>query len=105
MELSGNLLTVSGERTKETKNEGEGRYFAERSYGRFERSFTLPSDVKAENLEANYQDGVLHLAIPKAEGAKRQKIQIGETKPGWKEKFLGKGKEKEAPAQTKEKAA
>ncbi len=55
-------------------------YHSERFYCSFQRSFTLPSNVKAEQIEANYSDGVLCLTIPKPEESKAQQIQIGHSK-------------------------
>jgi HSP20 family protein len=73
VDLSDNVLTISGERTRQSK--GEGRY-TERSYGRFLRSFTLPTQVNSEKIEAHFEDGVLHISLPKAEGARSHSIKI-----------------------------
>jgi HSP20 family protein len=67
IEIQGNQLRVSGERRDE------------RRYRKFERTLLLPDDVKSDSVEAQYEDGVLMLAIPKAE-SKRQRISIGEGK-------------------------
>jgi HSP20 family protein len=48
----------------------------ERSYGSFQRTFTLPTTVKAEKIEANYNDGVLTITVPKAEEAKAKEIEV-----------------------------
>lgn len=95
VEVRGNQLFISGERKKEHKEESKERYFEEKQYGCYERMFTLPSHVDAAKLEANYKDGVLRIALPKGEGAKSQKVQIGEAKTGWWEKLLGKAEKKE----------
>ncbi|WP_374033619.1 Hsp20/alpha crystallin family protein [Bdellovibrio bacteriovorus] len=73
VELNDNILTISGERTRETKSEG---HYSERSYGRFQRSFTLPVKVLTEKIEAHFEDGVLHLTLPKSEGARSHSIKI-----------------------------
>lgn len=73
IDLHDSVLTLSGERTREVK--GEGRY-AERSYGKFQRTFTLPHQVDAEKIEAKFEDGVLYIALPKAETAKARSIKI-----------------------------
>ena len=71
----GNTLTIQGE-TKEEENREENRYhLQERRFGRFSRSITLP-DVKADKIEANYNDGVLTLHLPKSEEVKPKRIQI-----------------------------
>lgn len=74
VEVSGDTLTVSGEKKSEVKREGKGEYYQERRYGRFQRSLTLPKGAKADSLVASYEDGVLTLTIPKAvaaEGARK----------------------------------
>ena len=48
----------------------------ERTYGAFERSFTLPATVDAGNIKATYEHGVLTVALPKAENAKPRQIQV-----------------------------
>lgn len=65
IEIQQNQLTISGE--KEFKNEENKKkyHIVESSYGSFKRVFGLPEDVKAENIEADYKDGVLHIHIPK----------------------------------------
>ncbi|MBI2614580.1 MAG: Hsp20/alpha crystallin family protein [Gemmatimonadetes bacterium] len=60
---------------QEGKEEGSYHLF-ERRYGRFERSFTLPRSVNAEQVKARFQDGVLTIVLPKAEEAKPRKVQI-----------------------------
>lgn len=81
VELRENQLTVSGERKEEREEKNKNRTRSERFYGSFERSFTLPGSMKAEQIEANYSDGVLRLTVPKTEAAKTQQIKIGEGKP------------------------
>jgi HSP20 family protein len=74
--LDGNTLTISGERKhEEEKKEGE-TYRSERYFGRFQRSVTLPAQVQANKVEANYKDGVLSVTVPKAEEAKPKQIQV-----------------------------
>lgn len=73
IDLQNSVLTISGERTREMK--GEGRY-SERAYGRFQRSFTLPQQVDVEKIEARFEDGVLHVTLPKAETAKARAIKV-----------------------------
>jgi HSP20 family protein len=74
--LENNLLTIRGEKqqTEEKKEERWHRY--ERSYGMFERSFTLPSTVDPEQIEASSDNGVLTVRIPKAQQARPREIQV-----------------------------
>jgi HSP20 family protein len=74
--LDGTTLTISGERKhQEEKSEGES-YRAERFFGRFQRSVTLPAPVEGDKIEATYKDGVLSITLPKSEEAKPKQIQV-----------------------------
>ena len=78
--LHDNVLTVKGEKRseREEKDEDKHTYFCERTYGAFQRSFRLPADVNAEEIEATFADGVLTVAIPKIpeEVAKPKRIDV-----------------------------
>ncbi|MGK5085489.1 Hsp20/alpha crystallin family protein [Bdellovibrionota bacterium FG-1] len=80
IDLQDNQLTVSGERKHETHEEEQGRVSRERYYGAFCRAFTLPSKVNADKVEANYENGVLQIAIPKTEVSVGKQIPIKEGK-------------------------
>jgi HSP20 family protein len=71
-----NILTVKGEKKKEKESKGSSFHRVERSYGSFERSFTLPSAVKADSIDASYRDGILSITLPKAEEAKPKQIEV-----------------------------
>lgn len=74
--IESNILTVRGEK-KQEKNTKQGNYHRlERSYGSFQRSFTLPSTVKSEGIDAVYKDGILTITVPKAEEAKPKQIDV-----------------------------
>ncbi len=74
IDVEGNMLTISGERKHEEKVEREHYYSFERSYGRFFRTFDLPSDLDTNKVKAHYEDGVLEVRIPKsAEAVKKSK--------------------------------
>ena len=75
--LENNTLTVRGERKFEKEEKEENFHRIERSYGRFTRSFTLPSSVDPENVNAEFENGVLKVAIPKREEWKSRQIKIG----------------------------
>lgn len=78
LELENNILTISGEKRAEREEGGEDRRFHlwERSYGSFQRSFTLPRTVEADGIEARFKDGVLFVHMPKQEEAKGRRIAI-----------------------------
>lgn len=80
--ISDNVLSIKGEyKSDETINE-EKYYIRERRYGSFGRSVTLPIPVNADNVEANYEGGVLTLTVPKAEEVKPRRITIKAAKNG-----------------------
>lgn len=64
IEVRGDQLIVSGERNLEHKEGRKGRRYHEWSYGTFQRTFTLPTDMKTEEIEADFKDGILYIAIP-----------------------------------------
>ena len=74
--LEDNLLTVSGERSLEEKDEGDTYHRIERSYGKFSRSFSLPSQVDNSQVVAGFADGLLKIEVPKSEQAQPRKIEI-----------------------------
>jgi HSP20 family protein len=74
--MENGTLTLRGERKfKSDTNEG-GWHRVERSYGTFERVFTLPDSVNAENVKADYKNGVLTITLPKKEIAKPRQIKV-----------------------------
>jgi HSP20 family protein len=74
--LHENTLSISGERRIENEDKREGYHRVERSYGQFYRSFTLPPNVNAEAINAQFKDGMLRLSIPKKEEAKPKQIEV-----------------------------
>jgi HSP20 family protein len=60
------VLTIKGERRHEEKTEKENYYRFESSYGSFQRSVPLPKDVKADDIAASYENGILEVVVPKA---------------------------------------
>ena len=75
--LSGNLLTISGKREEEHREEGESYYAMERSAGTFARSFTMPDGVDGASVTAELKNGVLTVQIPKKPEAQPRRIAIG----------------------------
>ena len=74
VEVKDNRLIISGERKTKKEMKEDNYHRVESSYGKFERSFTLPSNVDAENVDANSKDGVLEVVLPKKERSKQGKI-------------------------------
>ena len=62
--LTGNRLTISGQRQEETRDERDRYHSYECSYGSFSRSFMLPEGVDTDNVKAEMKDGVLNVSIP-----------------------------------------
>lgn len=87
IEMKENVLTVAGERKQETKDDAKAQVF-ERQYGSFQRSFTLPTTVIEDKIEAHYEDGVLSLYLPKTPIAQPKKIEIKSEKGGFFNKEL-----------------
>ncbi len=78
IDLSENILTISGEKKKEEKVERADYYRYERSLGSFFRRFELPGDLETDKINAHFEDGVLEVRIPKTKEAakKHKKISI-----------------------------
>lgn len=93
IEVADNAVTVSGERRAESKKKENGAWYGERRYGKFQRTFTLPAGIDTEKIEASYEDGVLHLMVPKAESAKPRQIKIDNK--GFFGKLLGDSRKRE----------
>jgi len=70
------VLSISGERNAEEREEETKYVRVERSYGRFYRAFTLPQMVKSDEIEASFENGVLNITVPKAEEVKPRRIDI-----------------------------
>ena len=74
--ITGNSLEIRGETKQDTEEKRGDYYYKERSYGSFQRSLTLPVEIKADETEATFENGVLKLKMPKAEQAKAKQIKI-----------------------------
>jgi HSP20 family protein len=74
--IEGNTLTVHGERKIEKEEKEENFRRVERQYGEFTRSFTLPSSVDPGQVNANYDNGVLKIALAKKAEAKPKQIKV-----------------------------
>src|SRR6185295_11793824 len=74
--VENNILTLKGERKFEKKENTDNFHRVERSYGSFTRQFTLPQTITAEGATADFDNGVLRIALPKREETKARKIEI-----------------------------
>ncbi|MEZ4589602.1 MAG: Hsp20/alpha crystallin family protein [Chloroflexota bacterium] len=74
--ISDNVLTIKGETQDEEVRDDEKVHLRERRFGSFMRSISLPTPVESDNVEANMDNGVLTLQIPKAEAVKPKRIAV-----------------------------
>ena len=74
--IENNTLSVRGERKFEKEEKEENFRRVERQYGSFTRSFTLPSSVETENIQASYDKGVLEIRLAKKAEAKPKQIKV-----------------------------
>jgi HSP20 family protein len=95
LHVENNVLTISGERKLETEKKKENFHRLERHYGRFTRSFTLPPTADTQNINAEFENGLLKVTIAKREEAKPKQIKIGVGKAPTQQ-TLRPGKEKAA---------
>lgn len=70
------ILTVEGERKQEKEEKGKRFHRVERTYGRFVRRVSVPSDVDATMVSAEFKDGVLNVHLPKTPTAKPRSIDV-----------------------------
>lgn len=76
VEITDNVMTISGEKKEEKEEEKAGYHYKESHTGSFTRSFTLPSEVAADKADAEMKNGVLTITIPKVEARKPKKVTI-----------------------------
>lgn len=86
VQVSGNMLTIHAE-NREEKSEGE-EY--SRQYRSFDQSFSLPSNIDADQIEANVEHGVLQIFIPKMQQSQPRKIETKSKSGGFFERFRNK---------------
>lgn len=79
--VNGDTLTIRGEKRQKNEEKGESFYMCERSFGTFQRSFSLPSGVDREKISSELRNGVLTVTLPKTNQARQQqkKIQVKST--------------------------
>lgn len=76
VDLKDGVLTLKGERSVENEVKEDNYFRRERSYGKFQRAFSLPLDIDPDSIQADYKDGVLTVEFPKPEKAKPKQITV-----------------------------
>jgi HSP20 family protein len=76
VKVENNTLSIRGERKFEQEEKEENFHRVERRYGTFYRAFTLPNTVEADNVQANYNNGVLEVRLAKRAEAKPKQIKV-----------------------------
>ena len=74
--IAGDILTIKGEKKAEEEEKDEHYHCVERYSGSFQRTFQLPSGVKADKIKATFDKGVLKVTLPKVEEAKMKEIEV-----------------------------
>ena len=96
VEVQGDQLAIFGENQYERKEGNGAEKTTERRFRRYERRMALPVGVKAEQIEAQFEDGVLNILVPKGTAQGKQSIKIGEGKGSFFSKLLGERHKKES---------
>lgn len=76
VEVKDNTLTLKGENKFEKEVKEENYHRVERSYGSFQRAFTLPGTIHQEKVKAKFKDGILEITLPKVEEAKPKQVKV-----------------------------
>jgi HSP20 family protein len=74
--LTGDVLTIKGEKRQEKEEREEDYHLVERSYGSFLRSVRLPTEVESGKIKASYKNGILKVTLPKSEKVKAKEVKI-----------------------------
>ncbi len=76
IDVKDRVLTLKGERTIDNEAKEDNYYRRERSFGKFERRFSLPENVNADDIKADYKDGILRIEIPKPVEVQPKQITV-----------------------------
>ena len=76
VEITNDMIVLSGERKKEQEEKRKGYYRSERSYGSFSRTIPLPEGAKADDAKASFKDGVLEITVPTSQENRKQGRQV-----------------------------
>lgn len=80
LSISGNILTIEGEKQTESEVQKKDYYYSESSYGSFARSVTIPSTVDVNKIDASCDKGILSITLPKTPEIKPKKIPVARKK-------------------------
>ena len=76
VQVTGNTVQISGERKEEKEEKGKTWHRVERRSGKFSETLRLPSGVNEEKVQAEFQDGVLTVTLPKSEASKTRTVKV-----------------------------
>lgn len=76
IDVTNDSITISGERKSEEEKPGERYHLREQSYGSFRVRYSLPADVRPDDVKAHYKNGILKVELPKAEAKESKKIKV-----------------------------
>jgi len=76
LSFENDVLTITGERKSEVEKDEGRMHRTERFYGKFTRSLRFPADVKHQEIEATFENGVLQIVLPKSDQARIRKIEV-----------------------------
>jgi HSP20 family protein len=74
--ISGDILTIKGEKEKEEEKKDEKYHYTERYRGSFERSFRIPAEIQEDKIEASFDKGILTVTLAKTAEAKTKEIKV-----------------------------
>lgn len=74
--VTGDSITISGEKSQKGEIKRKDYRLCERSYGSFSRSFTIPGEIQTNKMTSKYADGVLEIRMPKSEEAKKKEVKL-----------------------------
>ena len=74
--LEDDILTLKGEKVRETVEEDENYNLSERKFGKFSRTFLMPDSIRPEKIKTSFKDGLLRVSIPKSEVAKEKQVKV-----------------------------
>ena len=74
--VTGDTLTIKGEIRQENDNKEKAYHIREQRWGSFERTITLPTAVRSDKAQAEFENGILNITLPKAEDVKPKTITV-----------------------------